>query len=432
MRLAGFRVRLMGRFYLIVGLAIVTLVTGMATGFDLFYRLLYILGLTIVFSYVWNWLMVRSLEVNVNRHTRQARVGDNIEETFSVRNTVSLPKHALEVEDQTDLPGYSSGTAVSVSGNFYGYSHSTVSWSTKAPARKRGLYRMGPAKVSNTDPFGIFRRSRDFGGTDDITVFPNTFKLSGFHVPPAELSGDASMRRRTHNVTPHASTVRDYAPGDSLSRVHWNSTARLRKLMSKEFDLGRAGELWVVLDLQKDIQSGELEESTDEYAVSIGASLAKLYSESQMPVGLVAYGDKRYFLEADTGTGHLDRIMQLLAMSKAEGDVPLASVMAREEPLWGGQSTLAVITSSPNEEWVLALREISKRSVRVAVVLLDGASFGGFLNSRDALAPLGQAGILTYLVTKGDDIPAALSRRHTGDGLGTAEDLRAMEVEAVV
>ncbi len=44
--------------------------------------------------------------------------------------------------------------------------------------------------------------------------------------------------------------------------------------MSKEFDLGLSSDVWLLVDLHRDVQAGELEDSTDEYAVSIAASLA--------------------------------------------------------------------------------------------------------------------------------------------------------------
>jgi len=275
---------------------------------------------------------------------------------------------------------------------------------------------MGPVRAASTDPFGLFRRDRVFGGTNSVIVYPHVLNLPGFEVPAADLTGDSSARKRTHNVTPHASSVREYASGDSLSRVHWNSTARLNKLMSKEFDLGRAAEIWVLVDLHKDVQAGELEESTDEYAVTIGASLAKRYLEAQLPVGLIAYGEERYHLPAETGAGQLQRVLQYLALGKAEGRTPLEEVLPKEEALWGHHSSLVVITPSPRAEWVAALVELSKRGVRVVVVLVDGSSFGGFLNTLDAQDNLYLAGIPAYVVKKGDDIPAALSRRFAGGG----------------
>jgi uncharacterized protein (DUF58 family) len=228
--------------------------------------------------------------------------------------------------------------------------------------------------------------------------------------------GETSMMTRTHNVTPQASTVRDYAFGDSFSRIHWPTTAKQGRLMSKEFDLGRAGEMWLLVDLHEEFQAGEMEDSTDEYAVSVGASLAKRYIQSMLPVGLIAYGDQRHFLPAETGAGQFERILDTLALSKASGVTPLEVVLPKEEPLWGHRSSLVVITASPRREWVLAVGELARRGVRVAAVLVDSDSFGARFNSLELTEHLMTAGIATYLVRKGDDIRASLGRPYSVPG----------------
>ena len=378
----------------------------------------------IVFSYLWNWMMMRRLDAKGVRRTTQAQVGDSIDESITVHNSSKVPKHALEVKDLTDLPGYTGGMVTSLLGS------TANSWEVKIPARKRGQYTLGPVRVSNTDPFGMFRRERLFGDTDTVLVFPRVYDLPNFGIPPSDLSGDSAVRKRTHNVTPQASTIREYAPGDSLSRVHWVSSARLGKLMSKEFDLGRDAEVWVVVDLEKSIQAGEFEESTDEYAVSIAASLAKHHVGVGLPVGLLAYADKRYFVAAETGAGQLRRIMQFLALSKAEGKTPLEVVLPNEEPLWSHLSTVLVITSSPRVEWTTALRELSRRGVRVVVILVDAASFGSTIETLGVVEHVKEAGLPLFTIRKGDDIPLVLSRWGGGLAAVGANPLWEVGVEA--
>ena len=416
-----FKTRPLGRSYLVAALIAVAFLTGLSTGFGLFYRVVYILGLTAVLSFLWTWLSVQSLEVTVQRRTPRARVGDNIEERIVVRNLSKLPKPVLEVEDLTDLPGYSSGMAFSLS------SKGMRSWTTTTPARKRGVYTMGPVQVANTDAFGLFRRERRFSGTDKLIVYPRIHQVPGFELPPAHLSGDNSTRKRSHDLTPHAASVREYAFGDSISRVHWNSTARMGKLMSKEFDLERSSDVWVFIDLHRDVQAGEMEDSTDEYGVSIAASLAKRYLDANLPTGLLAYGDQRYFLPPETGPGQFSRMLEFLAMSKADGTVHLENALTREQDHLGYNTSLVVITSSHRLDWIGALRELAKRRVRIAVVLLDGQSFGGFFNTLEVGPELNIADISPYIVRKGDDISAALSQRHATLTMEAVEKLEATE-----
>ena len=427
MRLPRLEVQLQRRFYLVVGLMAFALLSGLATRDPLSYRLFYVLAITLAFAYLWNRLSVGSIDLRVGRKTTQARVGDPIEEELSIESLSRLPKLSLEVRDVTDLPGYSGGAVVGLSGNLSGYARSNYAWTMSTPARKRGLYRLGPVRVSNTDPFGLFRRTETFGEEGTVTVYPRIVDLSGFDILASEFSGDGRLRKRTHNVTPHASTVRDYAFGDSLSRIHWNSTARMGKLMSKEFDLGRSGELWILIDMEHGVQAGELDESTDEYGVTIGASLAKMYlQEANVPVGLIAYGDKRYFLEAETGAGQFNRILDYLAMSKTEGGTALEAVLATEEPLWDNRSALIVVTPSPRQEWTIALRELAGRGIRVGVALMNAQSFGGVYDTSDNLERLGRLGIPAYEIRKSDDLAVALGRR--GGGLDAASRQPAQEV----
>ena len=407
MTLADLWVRPHVRFYLVVALLIITLGTGMATGFYLFFRLLYVLGFAVVFSYFWVRLSVGYLKVRVDRRSLQVNVGEPAYETITLENESRVPKQALEIQDLNEVPGASGGMAVSLAGS------SSGSWEVETVPRKRGIYDLGPVRVANTDPFGLFERDRLYGDKGRLTVYPKVHDLPFFEVPAAYVTGDSNVRNRSHDIAPHAATVREYVAGDSLSRVHWNSTARLGKLMSKEFDLGRASEVWVLLDLHGDFQAGEMEESTDEYAASIAASLASRYLNGGLPVGFVAYGDQRYFLPAETGAGQLQRILQLLAVGRPEGETPLEAVLPEEELLWSHRSSLVVVTSSPREAWVKAVGELTKRGVKVTAVLVDARTFGGDFNTLDALESLVSTGVLTYLVNKGDDVPNALSRPYT-------------------
>ena len=78
-----------------IALIIVTIISGLATGFGLFYRLIYILLLTAVLSFIWNWVSMLGLDVSVDRRTKRARVGDDIEERITIRNHIPAAQAEL-------------------------------------------------------------------------------------------------------------------------------------------------------------------------------------------------------------------------------------------------------------------------------------------------------------------------------------------------
>ena len=73
---------------------------------------------------------------------------------------------------------------------------------------------------------------------------------------------------------PWPTTVRPYAPGDSMNRIHWRSTARHGEIQVKEFDLEQTADAWIILDLQRSVQTGRGDESTTEAAIRAAASIA--------------------------------------------------------------------------------------------------------------------------------------------------------------
>ena len=397
------RLVVLGRSYLVAALIAAALITGMATGLGLFYRLAYVFALVMAAALAWSMLSLRSLSVAVERPAARVTAGDRVAERIVVSNDSALPRPMMEVEDLTELPGLATASAMAIG------PRSAAEWRPEGTALRRGAYEMGPVVARSTDPFGLFRRERTFPCPGSVVVYPRAHELPGFSLPAADLSGGVSLRRRTPDLTPHASTVREYAPGDGLGRVHWNSTARLGRLMSKEFDEGRAAEVWVAVDLHRDVQAGAGELSTDECAVGVAASLAAHFIASSVPVGLVAYGTERLVAEADAGPGQMDRVLACLAVSEAGGAAPIADALAADEALWDRNATLVVVTASPRPEWAQALAHLAGRRVRVAAVLIDGRSFGGFLDSADALPALHGAGVPVYLVGAADHIPAALA-----------------------
>ena len=393
------------RLLLILILLATTVFTGMATGFSLFYRLAYILTIVTVISYVWVQFMLRKINVTVVGRPQQIRVGDEVRETITLTNKGILPRYGLEVSDLTNLPDHSGGVAVSVLGR------NSVTWQLKVRPRARGLYHLGPLNIGSTDLFNLMHRKTTIGESENLIVYPRVIDLPNFDLPSAHLNGDSAARRKAHNVTPHASSVREYHAGDSISRIHWNSTARVGKLMSKEFDLGKATEIWLAVDLQKNVQAGEVGDSTDEYLATIAASLAKRYLGFDLPVGLVASGNDRYFLSSETGAGQLDRIMQYLALAKADGITPLEVVLSDYEPLWAHNTSLIVLTPSPRTEWVLGLSELMRKGVNVTVIRADQQSFGGLTGSELVDDEMASHGITSFHISMGDDIASEL--RHT-------------------
>ncbi|MBI2171081.1 MAG: DUF58 domain-containing protein [Chloroflexi bacterium] len=389
------------RSLLVLALTLIVLIFALVTGFPLLMRLFYVLTLAIAGGYLWAWLNLRWLEAHIERRTQRVHVGQPVEERITVRNTSFLPKPWLEVTDLTDIPGHYTGQVVGLTGRGF------RSWRTRTLARRRGVFTLGPLRIATGDPFGVFRLERSYHGQQQVIVLPAVVPITRFFVPSADLTGDGQLRLRSQQVSPHVASVRDYLAGDSLSRIHWPSTARQGRLMVKEFDLGLTSDIWVLLDMEAAAHAAQGEETTEELAVTAAASLARYFLGRRLPVGFAASGADFSLLPPDSHGIQDGRILDLLSRAQANGDVSLVQAVARLDSLLTRHTTLVVVTPSAEPSWLEAMGVLGQRGVRLAAVLVDATSFGGADTS--ALAPLLRTlGVAPYVVGKGDNLAAAL------------------------
>ncbi len=384
----------------VAALTLLVLVSALSTGWEILYRVVYTLVGLLVLSLLWSWINVRWLWFQHEIKTTRAQVGGRIEERLTLENTGWVPKLWVEVRDESTIAGRNGNRVVALGS----YSKRTIPLVT--PCRVRGLYNLGPIYLISGDPFGLFRMQRKLPINGTVLVYPAIAELTSFGRPPGELPGGNVQAQRTHFTTPNAAGVREYQPGDALSKIHWLTSARQRRLMVKEFDLDPLSDIWIVVDLDSEVQVGSGAESTEEWTVSAGATLAKYFLDQQREVGIVTQGR---VLVADRGYRQLQKVLELLAVAHATSSTPLERVVLSEEVRFGRGATAVIVTASTDERWLAACSLLAARGVSVLAVLLEASTFGSRQSSLLLVSTLVARGVPTYLVKRGDDLSHALA-----------------------
>ena len=397
-----------------VVIILITIITLMAvsTNYGLYYKMSYILALLLILSYGWTWLNGKWVTVTVKRNVVAARAGEWLEEQLTITNRSRIfPVVWMEVDEKSDMPEHGGEMVISLPSARFGQ------WSLWTHCTQRGKYDLGPLAVISSDPLGLFQKSRWFGKPQPFTVYPSLVSLPSFALPSSDLPGDSTSRQHTQVVTPAASGIRDYMPGDSYSRVHWRSTARTGKLMVKEFEQEESAKVWIVLDMEERVHRGSGPESSEEYAVTAAASIADKYLQRGLPVGITAVGNIELNLAPKPGVNQFDLIMEGLAELKAEGTVPLADVLSDGETVFNRYCTLVIVAPGPEEAWMGSVQRLSQKRIQSAVVVLDIESFGSGVNGTGKFGGGGSpaAGqIPTCVLAKGEDLSEALAMDYVG------------------
>jgi uncharacterized protein (DUF58 family) len=152
-----------------------------------------------------------------------------------------------------------------------GWRH-VVTYRVRADAR--GHYTIGPLTTRVLDPFGLVEMRRVVGGTSPLTVTPAVVPLPDIHLHGA-WSGSGESRPRSVTATGEEdATIRPYARGDDVRRVHWRSTAHHGELMVRREEQPWQSRCTIVLDTRRHAFVGEGPTSSFEWAVSAAASAA--------------------------------------------------------------------------------------------------------------------------------------------------------------
>jgi uncharacterized protein (DUF58 family) len=168
-------------------------------------------------------------------------------------------------------------------------------------------------------------------------------------------------------------------------------------MISKEFELDPQAEVWIFLDATADSQysipydiystevdamlqrteSFVLPPSTEEYGVSIAASLGRYYLRQGRAVGFACAAQALSLLPPERGARQLGKLLESLALLKARGQLPLRGLVELQAQSIVRGSTVVLITASVGEDVTLTADYLLRRGLRPIVVLIDASSFNG-------------------------------------------------------
>jgi uncharacterized protein (DUF58 family) len=365
------------------------------------FALAYALGVLFLITWIWPKLAVRGITIERTLDAGTPTVGESFEETFTVRKVGRVPAPWVEVMDLSRLRDYQPGRVISLG-------KQAVSWRARGIYRQRGWLTFGPTRVRVSEPFGLFSEERRDSHKNQVLVYPRVRPLTELIMPASQHAGSAQRFGNWADYPPETGGVRDYAPGDSFGRIHWPLSQKYEQLMSKTFEQPLTADLWVVLDLDRNVHFGEGEESTLEYAVSLAASVAMQVHSRGRKVGMIANDGRGTVLEPHRAVRQDRVILDYLAVAQADGGQHLARAMAWERIRRLPRRGIAVITPSPDPHWVSVMQAIRGRGTSLIAFYIDASSFGA--PEPNLSFDLG-ADVDLYVIRKGDDFTRLLRTR---------------------
>ena len=391
----------------------IAVVVGVAllSGFKPLYFGLYSLAIAVAIGSLWARIQTSGLRAEITAKSLFPKQGEPLEVNVSLIDGRNMTRWGLGV---AVADRHTEGQAVLALTKVVDVpQRGAVWWTAELGPRRRGMNQVGPVVIEGSDPLGFRKHRRYIGSSKSILVYPRTIPFpTASLTSTGEGSRGADPALQTYGVSTTA-RLREYAPRDPLSHIHWPTTARLDRLMTMEFeDDSSSRAAHVVLDLEQVVHTGFADESTEEYAVTIAASLAVACLDADVPVGLLAIGESTINLAPDAGKPQREKILEALALATARGRTPVARLLLEHRSQMEPGGRIYVITPSVTSALTRLLEGLEHSGVGVIVLPLYGPSFDQW---RVDSPPDGADHLPMHgSIRKGDDlslsIPAILDR----------------------
>lgn len=337
-------------------------------------------------SRLWNRFCLHRIEFRRNLSSDRVFFGEEVVYEIEVANRKLLPLPWLQIEDElpesvTLLKGK---VTASHEGRVILNNIFPINWYHRIKRRypmkclQRGTFIFGPAKISSGDLFGLFRREIRNEELSYLMVFPRLVALEKLGIPSKQLFGDIRLKSHLFQDPVLTAGVRDYHFGDSMKRIHWKSSARLRKLQTKIYEPTTTVDISIFLDVRT-VQAPHWGSTPQllELGIITAAAVARHALEEGYRVGLHV-NQLTIFSKGPVRVPHsqhadqLLHILEALAQLHQVESLPISRFVRREAGNLPWGSTLLVISAQPGDELIATLLDLKRLGRSVALIKVGG------------------------------------------------------------
>lgn len=190
---------------------------------------------------------------------------------------------------------------------------------------RRGRFRLRPFRVQSDFPLGLLRAYAFAGNDATLLVYPQFSPLTALTLPVGRSYQPGGIALASHlGKSLEFIGDREFREGDNVRDMDWRASARLDRLVVREYREEYFYRVAVILDTHVPGGTADGEENAPfERAVSLCAAVSDALARQEYLVDLFAAGPNLYHLAAGRSLAYQDQILDILAVLEATPAEPL-------------------------------------------------------------------------------------------------------------
>ena len=237
---------------------------------------------------------------------------------------------------------------------------------------ERGPMTFPACELRIASPLGLWWRRRLVPLESRVRVYPNYSTISKLLAVEVDnrlsLAGVRLTRRRGEGIEFHQ--LRDYRDGDSLRAIDWKATARMRRLISREYKEERDQQIVFMLDAGRRMIAKDAELSHFDHALNAMLLLSYVAIRQGDAAGVMTIAEQRTWLPPTKGVGAINGILNHVYDTQPQPIEIDFVAAATELAVRQRRRSLVVILTNVREEDSQDLRTATELLKRRHLVIL--------------------------------------------------------------
>ena len=163
---------------------------------------------------------------------------------------------------------------------------------------ERGEVQFGRIQLRISSPLGLWNAQRLSGRAERVRIYPDFARLTGFALMATDhrLSQIGVLQRRRRGEGMDFHQLREYREGDAQRQIDWKASARMHRLISREYQDERDQQIVLLLDCGRRMAARDDTISHFDHVVNSALLLAYVGLRQGDAVGLLTMsGPARWF-----------------------------------------------------------------------------------------------------------------------------------------
>lgn len=294
--------------------------------------------------------------------------------------TVTLENHArrtakyIQVHDHVPVESEVQGLPAKL--DLAGGNHAEITYQYRP--LERGPQTFEHVQVVLRSPLGLWHRSIKIGTPETVRVYPNFANIAKYTLLATDnrLSQMGILIRRRRGDGMEFQQLRDYIPGDALRKIDWKASARMRKLISRQYQDERDQQVLIALDCSRRMQAKDDELSHFDHALNALLLLTYVAGRQGDSVALQCFGGSDRALAGRKGStainGMLNTVYDLQPQANTADYRELAKRIMSTQKRRSLVIILTNLRDEEGEELKAAMRLLRSRHLVMVANLREG------------------------------------------------------------